>query len=203
MSDTKNKSLRTELFKEHPSTSGPFQVAPSWLKFFGIMSPYIVVLIALAYLPDWFAITILLPSVFRPLVSAYLGGSLLESLFQIKVIDKKTLNKPTIAKFYLRELFLILSFLLSGVLLMALVLIFSMFKFDYSLKVAGQGLPVWIFGFPFFFVLFDHQKQTLYDKLAGLVVISSSPYFNVQYPVTILPVEENKYSGLLPFKLPF
>ncbi len=209
MGEMENKSLRSELFKEHTSVSGPFPVASFWYRVFGLLFPYLILMVISVVTGKTIMVFVLLPfiSVLRPLVSVKLGGSLFESFVQLKVIDKKTLVNPTIGKFYLREMYIFVSIVVSSLLYIPFVLLIhslatitdSMIGFDFLI---GAGL-VFFMGFPFLFVFFDHEEQSLFDKLAGLVVVSSAPYFKVQYPVSLLPVEENKYAGLLPFKFPF
>ncbi len=191
MDAVEKKSLRDELFKEHPSTSGPFPVAHAHLRVFGILAPYLILsflpyfgysMVALALVP--------IVSLIRPVVSTYLGSSIFESFVQIKVVDAKTMSKPKLAKFILREVWILGSVLLSLLLGAGFVFFASVFS---KVTHSPEGLSTLyllcaatFLALPFVYILFDKNNQTLFDKLSGVVVISTAPHFKVDYPVTLV-----------------
>jgi hypothetical protein len=205
MSDTNERPWRELFFAEHPSKNGPFPVAPVWLRLFGLVAPYLIVFGVMTFIPRIFGIPLVIfISIIRPLISSKLGGSLFESFVQVKVVDKTSFSKPVLKKFYLREVYIFATVLVS----LALGGLFTLFVslFD-TVSTADGSAALYSLGswfvmlLPFVFVLFNPEEQTLFDKLSGLVVIHTSPYFNINYPVKVVFPSADTYSTVS-IKLP-
>ena len=200
MSEVENSSLRDRLTPDHPSKSGPFRVAPVWSRFLGTLGPYILLYLSsyVSGLSLLYALpSLILLSVLRAIISIYLGGDLYETLFHIKAVDKDTFLKTTLKKFYIRELFIFFTVLIS----LGLGGLFTMFVNLFDTIAPAQGssaiysLGSWIVMLiPFAYVLIDSNEQTLYDKLAGFIVVSTKPYFTVNYPVIVELPSADTYS---------
>lgn len=200
MSEVDNSTLRDRLTPDHPSKSGPFRVAPLSYRIIGLLAPYLILYVSLHLIN--LTLVMLLPvfvviSIIRPIISFYLGGSFFETLFHIKAVDKSTYLKPTLKKFYLRELFLFLTAFIS----LGLGSLFTIFVNLFDTIAPAQGssaiysLGAWIVMLlPFAYVLVDTNEQTLFDKLTGFIVVSTKPYFSVNYPVSVELPSPDTYS---------